>query len=140
MASSGDYYDYYKQEKKKVKSYEDDISVLEKIEGNLANDMYDEINNINKEIDNLKADLQKSVRYNDIFTKCKNELEEENSVASDSDLSVAVTELQEEISRVKGLKSTAESNRDYYYRMYEQKKAEEREARKNALKDFFGLN
>lgn len=140
MASSSDYYRWYKDEKKKVKDYDADLSDLWKIEGNMSNDLSDEISKINKEIDALQADLRKSVRHNEIFTKQIDQLEDEASVSLDANLQNADRELHEEITRVSGLKSTAISNRDYYYRMYEQKKAEESEARKEKLKNLLGLD
>ena len=47
-------------------------------------------------------------------------------MTADPHLSIAVRELQEEISRINGLRSQAITDRDYYYQKYKDKKEEER--------------
>lgn len=128
MASSSYYYSLYKQKKNAVKSYDGDLKDLQKALDNLTDTMYDEIRNINNELEDLKSDLNKSVRHNSKFTSRANEVtaEKEKTVTADPHLSIAVRELQEEISRVNGLRSEAISDREYYYQKYKDKKEEER--------------
>ena len=78
--------------------------------------------------DDLKEDLKDSVRHNAVFTSCANSVtaEKEKAVTADPYLRVAVNELEDEISRVTGLKNSAVSERDYYRRRYEEEKEKER--------------
>lgn len=128
MASSSYYYSLYKQKKDAVKSYEDDIGVLKKVSSNLTDTMGDEIRAVNNELEDLKSDLNKAIRHNASFTSRANAVtdEKEETVTADPHLSIAVRELEEEISRLDGLKTTAINERDYYYRKYKEKKEEER--------------
>lgn len=128
MASSSYYYNLYKQKKNAVKSYDNDIGDLRKALSNLTDTMYDEIRNVNNELEDLKSDLNKSIRHNSKFTSRANAVtaEKEKTVTADPHLSIAVRELQEEISRINGLRSQAVTDRDYYYQKYKDKKEEER--------------
>lgn len=128
MANSSYYYNLYKQKKNAVKSYEDDIDDLRKALSNLTDTMGDEIRAVNNELEDLKSDLNKAIRHNAKFTSRANAVtsEKEKTVTADPHLSVAVRELEEEISRLNGLKTTAINDRDYYYRKYKEKKEEER--------------
>lgn len=128
MASSSYYYNLYKQKKNAVKSYDGDLKDLQKALDNLTDTMYDEIRAVNNELDDLKSDLNKAIRHNAKFTSRANAVtsEKEKAVTADPHLSVAVRELEEEISRLSGLRTTAINDRDYYYRKYEEKKEEER--------------
>lgn len=128
MANSSYYYNLYKQKKNAVKSYEDDIGDLRKALSNLTDTMGDEIRAVNNELEDLKSDLNKAIRHNAKFTSRANAVtsEREKTVTADPHLSVAVRELEEEISRLNGLKTTAINDRDYYYRKYKEKKEEER--------------
>lgn len=128
MASSSYYYNLYKQKKSAVKSYDGDLKVLQKALDNLTDTMNDEIRAINNELEDLKSDLNKSVRHNSKFTSRANAVtaEKEKTVTADPHLSIAVRELQEEISRINGLRSQAITDRDYYYQKYKDKKEEER--------------
>lgn len=128
MANSSYYYNLYKQKKNAVKSYEDDIGDLHKALSNLTDTMGDEIRAVNNELEDLKSDLNKAIRHNAKFTSRANAVtsEKEKTVTADPHLSVAVRELEEEISRLNGLKTTAINDRDYYYRKYKEKKEEER--------------
>ena len=128
MANSSYYYNLYKQKKSAVKSYEDDIGDLRKALNNLTDTMGDEIRAVNNELEDLKSDLNKAIRHNAKFTSRTNAVtsEKEKTVTADPNLSVAVRELEEEISRLSGLKTTAANDRDYYYRKYKEKKEEER--------------
>ena len=128
MADSGYYYNLYCQKRSAVNSYEGDIKDVNKALSNLTDKMYDEIRAINNELDGLKEDLKKAVRHNAKFTSRANAFgaEKEKTVTADPFLSVAVRELQEEISRLTSLKNQAIQDRDYYYRKYKEKKEEER--------------
>lgn len=128
MASSSYYYNLYKQKKSAVKSYDDDIGDLRKALNNLTDTMNDEIRAVNNELEDLKSDLNKAIRHNAKFTSRANVVtsEKEKAVTADPNLSVAVRELEEEISRLSGLRTTAINDRDYYYRKYKEKKEEER--------------
>ena len=128
MASSSYYYNLYKQKKNAVKSYDGDLKDLQKSLDNLTDTMSDEIRAINNELEDLKSDLNKSVRHNSKFTSRANAVtaEKEKAVTVDPHLSIAVRELQEEISRINGLRSQAITDRDYYYQKYKDKKEEER--------------
>lgn len=128
MASSSYYYNLYKQKKSAVKSYDGDLKDLQKALDNLIDTMNDEIRAINNELEDLKSDLNKSVRHNSKFTSRANAVtsEKEKTVTADPHLSIAVRELQEEISRINGLRSQAITDRDYYYQKYKDKKEEER--------------
>lgn len=129
MANSSYYYNLYKQKRDTVRSYEGDLGNLNKALDNLTDTMGDEIRAVNSELENLKSDLNKGVRHNSRFTSSANAVtaEKEKAVTADSLLSVAVRELQEEISRVNGQKITAVNDRDYYYRKYKEKKEQERQ-------------
>lgn len=128
MASSSYYYNLYKQKKSAVKSYDGDLKDLQKALDNLTDTMNDEIRAINNELEDLKSDLNKSVRHNSKFTSRANAVtaEKEKTVTADPHLSIAVRELQEEISRINRLRSQAITDRDYYYQKYKDKKEEER--------------
>ena len=128
MASSSYYYNLYKQKKNAVKSYDDDIDDLRKALSNLTDTMNDEIRAVNNELEDLKADLNKSIRHNSKFTSRANAVtsEKEKAVTADPNLSVAVRELEEEMSRLNGLRTTAINDREYYYQKYKGKKEEER--------------
>lgn len=128
MASSSYYYNLYKQKKSAVKSYDGDLKDLQKALDNLTDTMNDEIRAINNELEDLKSDLNKSVRHNSKFTSRANAVtaEKEKTVTADPHLRIAVRELQEEISRINRLRSQAITDRDYYYQKYKDKKEEER--------------
>ena len=59
MASSSYYYNLYKQKKNAVKSYDGDLKDLQKALDNLTDTMYDEIRNINNELEDLKRRYEK---------------------------------------------------------------------------------
>lgn len=129
MADSSYYYNLYKQKRDAVKSYDSDLKDLNKALSNLTDTMGDEIRAVNTELEDLKSDLNKGVRHNSSFTSRANAVttEKEKAITADPLLSVAVRELQEEISRINGLKSTAVGDRDYYYRKYKEKEEQERQ-------------
>lgn len=129
MPDSSYYYSLYKQKRNAVNDYEDNLRDLRKALSNLTDTMGDEIGNINNELDDLKSDLNKGIRHNYQFTSRANEVTEkkEKAVTADPNLSIAVSELQDEITRVDGLKNEAVSDREDYYRQYETKKDKERQ-------------
>lgn len=128
MASSSYYYNLYKQKRNEANKYEEDLRDLRKILNKLTGSMGDEIRAVNNELDDLKEDLKDSVRHNDKFSQSVRSIssEKEKAVTKDRYLRVAVNELEDEISRVTGLKNQAVKDRDYYKRKYEEEKAEER--------------
>lgn len=127
MADSKYYYKLYKEEKSKVKNYEDYIDDLDKIRSNLTDDMYDEIRNVNNELDDLMEDLKNGVRYDPIYTQNANNFgnKKEKTTSADGQLSTAINEINEEISSLNGKKNTAVQNRDYYKRKCKEKLEEE---------------
>ena len=135
MASSSYYYNLYKQKKNDVKSYEGDLKDIQKALDNLTDTMNDEIRAINNELEDLKSDLNKSVRHNSTFTSRANTVttEKEKTVTADSHLSIAIRELQEEISRLNSLRLQAITDRDDYYQKYKDKKEEERQELLNKI-------
>lgn len=130
MASSSYYYNLYTQKKNAVKTYDANLKDLRKALSNLTDTMSDEIRAVNNELDDLKSDLNKGVRHNSSFTSRANAFsaEKEKAVTADSFLSVAVRDLQDEISRVNGLRNQSVTDRDRYYQQYKDKKDEERKA------------
>lgn len=129
MANSSYYYSLYKQKKSTINSYDDDLKDLRKALSNLIDTMNEEIKAINNELDELKSDLNNSIRHNSKFTSRANAVttEKEKTVTADPNLSVAVRELEEEIARINGLRNTDINDRDYYYRKYKEKKEQERQ-------------
>ena len=81
MASSSYYYNLYKQKKNAVKSYDGDLKDLQKSLDNLTDTMSDEIRAINNELEDLKSDLNKSVRHNSKFTSRANAVTAEKEKA-----------------------------------------------------------
>jgi len=136
MADSSYYYDNYKEYKKLASDYGKNISSLQSIKDNLARNFYDEQNNVNKELGDLKEDLEKSVRYDSSFNQLIGDLDdfEEINTETDGDLSKTLTNLGEEITSLGNKKTSAENSRDYYYGEYEKKKAEERQKWLDSLK------
>lgn len=130
MANSSYYYNLYRQKKNEVSSYDGDIKDLQSALRNLTDTMNDEIRAINVELDDLKSDLNKSIRHNAKFTSKANDitLGKEKTVTADALLSIVVCEIEEEISRVNGLRTTAINDRGYYWNKYQEKKEEERQA------------
>lgn len=138
MASSSYYYEQYKIKKDEAVKYGRNINDLDKIHGNLVDDMYDEIRNINNELDALKEDLNKSVRYNAAYTARANGFldKKEMGVGADEKLRETKADLEYEISRLNGLKQQAEADRDNYYRSYLEEKQREREAEERARQEW----
>lgn len=126
MATSGEYYNLYSTYKSKYNTYGNNLRKLNAILNSMTGDLNDEISSVNTAIDNLIADLNKSVRYNTLFNNNKDYLTDQSSVYADGDMGTAIWEIQEEITRVSTKQAEAASNRDYYYQLYvQQKQAEE---------------
>lgn len=138
MANSSYYYDKYKAKKKEISKYDNNLEDLQKILNNFHN-LYDEKDAVNTELSELRADLKQAIRYNREFNINADSFEskKEKSVDSDTYLKESKESIESEISRIKGLRTKAISDRDYYYNKYEQKKQEESEARRKAVADFF---
>lgn len=142
MASSGYYYRQYNECGKKIQVLDKNISELSKIRNSLTGDFYDEQSNVNKELDDLEEDLQKSVRHDSKFaviaSSC-NSYKEKASTA-DKDLGSAVTSLESEIASLESKKRNLEAERDENWRRYRQEKEredrEERERRERAYQEF----
>lgn len=136
MASSSYYYSLYTQYKAEVSNLQKNIEALTKIVNGISSDYYDEQSNVNRELNDLKEDLQKAVRHdntwNTIASKC--ESYKEKSSSADSNLNSASSYLNEEIRSLNSKKSTAESNRDQAYRDYESAKDAEYQAWLDSLK------
>lgn len=136
MAGSSYYNNLYKKKRNEVEDYEDNLKDLNKILGNLNHDLFDEILDVNDKLNSLITDLTKGVRHNSRFTSRAQAFanEKEKSVGADRDLNTTQNALEDEIARVKNLKTEAISDRDYYYRKYQEKKDEEQaELLKNLL-------
>lgn len=138
MPSSSYYNDKYKEKKKEIKKYDNNLEDLRKILNNFCN-LYDEKDAVNNELSELKTYLNKAIRYNSVFNTNAESFEskKEKSVDSDTNLKQSKESIESEISRINNLRTKAISDRDYYYNKYEQKKQEESEARRKAVADFF---
>ncbi len=121
------YYDRYRNKKSEAKRYKGDKEDLEKIHNSLTNDMYDEIGNINGELEALMEDLGASVRHNATFTRETSEFgtKKEKTVTADAHLAVTVRELEEEVQALSRKYNQAVSDRDYYKRKCKEKLEEE---------------
>lgn len=128
MANSGYWYNQYVQYDNEVKKYEKNLKKLNKIL-DAYGEFDDEKQAVNKEIDDLIADLKRGVRHNTIYTDNANELEneKEKDAGADPDLSQSMSAVQAEIAEINKKKSTAETNRNNAYRQYETDKEEEKE-------------
>lgn len=137
MANSTYYNNLYKQYKNKVSSLQKNIDALKKIRDGLSGDFLDEQRNVNKELNDLKEDLQKATRHdnqwNTIASQCESYKEKASS--ADDNLDSAMDYLNAEISSLESQKSTAESNRDQAYSNYKSKKDDEYKAWLKSLKN-----
>lgn len=131
MASSSYYYNLYRKYKKEVEELEENIKSLTEIRNSISGDYYDEQSAVNKELNNLKEDLKKSIRHdsmwNNIALQC--ETYKEKSSSADSNLRSSMDYLDSEIQSLNAKKNTAIYNRDKAYKKYLEKKEEERKAR-----------
>lgn len=129
MANSSHYNYLYNQEKNKVKSYSKDVESLQKILNRLIGEFYDEQSNVNRELDDLKEDLNKAVRHISKFNVIVNDCYtyKEKVVTADSSLNGVVVSLENEIASLNSQRTTAEQNRDYYRRKYIEEKDKEQQ-------------
>lgn len=128
MADSSYYYNRYKDRKNEVKMFDSQLTALRKALTNIADTMSDEINAINKELEDLKNDLNRSIRHNYLFTARANAItsNKEKGVSSDPVLGVAIKNLENEIIGIEHRRTNAANERDYYYQLYLNKKEEEK--------------
>lgn len=121
------YYKKYKSKKSAVKTYEDNIGDLQKIKSALTDNLYDEIRNVNNELDALMEDLKKGVRHNSTFTRRANDFgwKKEKAATADGNLLVSVRELEEEINSLTTKKNQAVFDRDFYQNKCKEKLEEE---------------
>jgi len=127
MADSSYYKDKYKQNEKKVKEYKENIKDLEEINRRINNNFSDEQNAVNRELTDLKEDLEKAVRHDSRFgTNVNNATKDrEKSSFSDSNLDSAVTSLENEIRDLENKKRQEEDNQRENQRKYKEKKDQE---------------
>ena len=125
MANSSYYKNLYKEYENKAKKYNKNIDKLENILRSVSNDLSDEINAVNKEIAELKDDLQRAIRHNDSFNRSQNSLQTEPHVNWDRNLANVIMELEEEIRSLQGKQSNADAKYNYYRQKYKDKKNEE---------------
>lgn len=127
MANSLYYLGQYHQYKSTVKSLNKNIEALTNIRNKLGSDYYDEQGNTNKELNDLKEDLNKAVRHDGnwdaIASQC--ELYKEKAATADTNLNSAIDYLDEEIRSLNSQKSTAESNQNQAYSNYQTQKNSE---------------
>lgn len=131
------YYSQYNLYKKQAMEYGKNIEALTKIKDNLVNNMYDEQGDVNKELNDLREDLHKSVRHDPTFSVIASEAasHKEKSVAADAHLNHAVSALENEIASLNSKKITAEQNRDAQYQSYKTAKEQERQEWLDSLKN-----
>ncbi len=127
MANSGYWHDLYKQKRDLVIRCEKQIKELNKICNSITDEMWDEIREVNNEIDDLKEDLNKAVRENHRFTSSASSIisEKEKATTADQNLRTSVNELQDELGRLENIKKQAESDRDRFYDKYREEKQNE---------------
>lgn len=142
MANSGYYYNLYIQYGNQVSSLQNKISVLEQIRNNLAGNFYDEQSEVNKELNDLKYDLKKSVRHDSAWNINASicELNKEKASTADENLSDAIDSMNAEISSLMNRESTAEANRDQAYRDYTREKEAERQEWLKILQELANYN
>lgn len=130
MPGSDYYYPLYKAKRDEAKAHSKNAAALQKVVDALANDFYDDIRNVNNELDDLVEDLKQAVRHNAVFTREAGNFigRKEKGTGADRQLSAASGSLQDEIGLIRGKCSRAEADRDNYYRQYEEKKREEQQA------------
>lgn len=130
MANSSYYYGQYKAHKKKVNVLNSNIFNLLSIKNSLEVDFHDEQSSVNKELDDLKDDLNKAVRHDYKFANIasqSNSYKEKGSTA-DVNLNSGICALENEIATLNNQKLTANNNMNQNYQMYLTKKEEERQA------------
>lgn len=138
MADSTYYYNLYRQYKKEVSDLEKDIKSLTGIRNTISGDFYDEQSDVNKELEELKEDLKKSIRHDPSWDTLTEQCERyrEKGSSADRRLLSSMDYLDSELQSLNNQKNCADRNRDQAYRNYENKKEEERQERLEKMKNF----
>lgn len=127
--SSSDYYKEYLSQRKTVNTLQNNIDTLTSIKNAISSDYFDEQRNVNQELNDLKEDMNKSVRHDSswiaIASGC--EIFKEKASSADPCLSSAINNIDWEIASLSSQKSTAETNRDTAYANYQSQKERERQ-------------
>ncbi len=133
------YNDLYKQYKKEADGYQKDIRILTDIRDRISGDFRDEQNSVNKELSDLRSDLEKAVRHDAVFSANASGCEtfREKSASSDRYLAETLNALENEIAALNGKKAEAERNQSDSYSQYQTKKEEERREAMAALANLF---
>ena len=133
--TSSSYYELYKKYNSAYKSYKKNQESLQTILDNLRDKSSTKSTSVNSKIDDLVEDLNKAVRHNSSFSSQISDISslKEQSADSDPVLQTAVSNLEDEISRLKQKKEKAESDKDYYYQLYQTAKEQEKDATINTI-------
>lgn len=136
MRSSSYYYNLWNQHRTQSRKYQGWIDELTPIKSRLENNFNDDVNRVNKEIDELQEDLKNSVRMNDIFTSNAEELDnkKEKNAKGDSRLSAAISSIGDELTSLRAKKAEEDRAADQARRDYERALEEERREAEEALK------
>ena len=128
MEKSKYYRDQCKAYEKEANKYGKNIDELQKIKNMLLNQFYDEQSNVNKELNDLKNDLNKAVRHDSGFSAKISQCEwhKEKVSTADSNLKNAINALENEIATLGGKKMTAEQNYNTQLNNYNTAKQEEK--------------
>lgn len=128
MASSSYYYGKYKECERKIKTLDKSISELVKIRNSVTGEFYDEQANVNKELDDLREDLQKAVRHEPGFTANAGNCDshKEKTSTADAKLSGTANAVENEIASLEAQKRNAEYNKNLNQRRYREEKEKER--------------
>lgn len=135
MASSRYWKSKYESEKKKVKEYGEWLDDLDDIiDGFKAYSVTNGVSSFNKKVDKTVNDLEDAVKNQNTYRNNVGDIEneKEKKVDADSKLVSAKNYVQQEINRVKRLKSDAEDRRDDYYEKYKEAKRREAAAARRA--------
>ena len=129
MEHSSSYNRQYRQCKQNVENCDRNIRDLERIRNSLNNDYHDKQRNVNIQLNELREDLEKSVRHDSAFRRTQEACWEnqEKATNADSCLNQAVAALDQELQELYRRKNQEEARRDQYYAMYEQQKEKERQ-------------
>lgn len=121
---------------KQIKQYAKYIKELQTILYNITGGLDDEIDAVNRKVDDLQEDLYNSVKYNSTFKVRVDEFDskKEPRVRAIPDYNSAISSIDEEIRRISNLQQSASDSVDYYTREYnkEKQRIEAEKARKKA--------
>lgn len=133
MANSNYYFNLYRQNKDEESSLQKNIDALTKIRNNLSGDFCDEQRNVNKELDDLKEDLQKAIRNDQswlyIASQCN--LYKEKASTLDGKLESAIDYLDAEISSLRSKQNSAKEKKETAYNNYQKEREIERNKKRN---------